>query len=135
MRKSKKLLKKTFQAEKTSLSRKISDHLKIFARSMKENENFSLKGRTLMGGWLSTAARIFRRDKNTLRKSFPCKFEDWIYKECSMKKQTIYNYKTLYKLMRLAPKLLNCRVNMTFLLKTTRKPKTNTIEAFYSLRV
>ena len=34
-----------------------------------------------MGGWLSTAARIFRGDKNALGKSLPCKFEDWIYKE------------------------------------------------------
>ena len=37
----------------------ISDRLKTFAKFMKENENFSLKGKTLMGGWLSTAARIF----------------------------------------------------------------------------
>ena len=64
----------------------ISDRLKTFAKSMIENENFSLKGKTLMGGWLSTAARIFRRDKNTLGKSLLGKFEDWIYKECSMKK-------------------------------------------------
>ena len=32
-------------------------------------------------------------------------------------KQTIYNYKNLYKLMRLAPKLLNCKVNKTFFVK------------------
>ena len=84
---------------------------------MKENENFSLKGKTLMSGWLLTAAIIFRRDKNTLGKRLPGKFENWIYKECSMKKQTIYNYKNLYKFMRLAPQLLNCRVNMTFFVK------------------
>ena len=48
----------------------ISDRLKTLSKSMKENENFSLKGNTLMGGWLRTAARIFRRDKNTLGKSF-----------------------------------------------------------------
>ena len=95
----------------------ISDRLKTFAKSMKENENFSLKCKTLMGGWLLTAARIFRRDKNMLGKSLPGKFEDWIYKECSMRKQTTYNYKNLYKLMRLAPKLLNCRVNMIFFVK------------------
>ena len=35
----------------------------------------------------------------------------------SARKQIIYNYKNLYKLMRLAPKLLNCRVNMTFFVK------------------
>ena len=37
---------------------------------MKENENFSLKGKNLMDGWLSTAAGIFKRGKNTLGKSF-----------------------------------------------------------------
>ena len=52
-----------------------------------------------------------------LGKRLPGKFEDWIYEECIMKKQTIYNYKNLYKVMRLAPKLLNCRVNMTFFVK------------------
>ena len=46
----------------------ISDRLKNFAKSMKENENFSLKGKTLMGGRLLKAARIFRCDKNTLGK-------------------------------------------------------------------
>ena len=48
---------------------------------MKENENFSLKNKTLMGSWLIKVARIFRRDKITLRKSLPGKFKDWIYKE------------------------------------------------------
>ena len=90
----------------------ISDRLKTFAKSMKENKNFSLKSKTLMGGWLSTTARIFRHDKNTVGKGLPGKFDDWIYKECSMKKQTTYNYKNLYKLMKLVLKLLNCRVNM-----------------------
>ena len=33
------------------------------------------------------------------------------------KTQTIYDYKNLFKPMRLAPKLLNCRVNMTFFIK------------------
>ena len=34
-----------------------------------------------------------------------------------MKKQTIYNYKNMYKLMIIAPKLFNCRVNMTYFVK------------------
>ena len=80
----------------------------------------SLKNKVLMGGWISTAARAFRRNKNTLGENLPSRFEDGMYRECGLKKQTIYNYKNLYKLMRLAPKLLNRRVNMTFLLKTTR---------------
>ena len=33
--------------------------------------------KTLTGGWISTAARVFRRDKN-----LPGRFEDWMYKEC-----------------------------------------------------
>ena len=37
-------------------------------------------------------------------------------------KKTIYNYKNLYKLMRLAPKLLNCRVNMTYFAKNHEIP-------------
>ena len=49
--------------------------------------------------------------------NLPGRFEDWMYRECGIKKQTIYNYKNLYKLMRLAPKLLNCRVNMTYFVK------------------
>ena len=49
--------------------------------------------------------------------NLPGRFEDWMYRECGIKKQTICNYKNLYKLMRLAPKLLNFRVNMTYFVK------------------
>ena len=96
----------------------IPDYLKIFLKSIKENENMSLKNKVLMGGWISTAARVFRRDKNILGENLPGRFEDWMYRECGIKKQPIYNYKNLYKLMRLALKLLNCRVNMTFFAKS-----------------
>ena len=65
-------------------------------------------------------AKVSRREKNMRGWNLPDRFEDWMYKNCSMKKQTIYNYKNLYKLMRIAPKLMNCRVNMTYLYKTTR---------------
>ena len=89
----------------------ISNYLKTFTKSIKEGESISLKNKVLMGGWLSTVARVFRRDKNMRGENLPGRFEDWMYRECRIKKQTIYNYKNLYKLMRLAPK---------FLLKTTR---------------
>ena len=46
----------------------------------------------------------------------PGRFEDWMYKECEMKKQTTYNYKNLYKFMKIAPKPTNCRVNMKYFL-------------------
>ena len=38
---------------------------------MKENENMSLKNKTLMGGWVSTAAKVFRRDENILGENLP----------------------------------------------------------------
>ena len=50
-------------------------------------------------------------------KNLPNLFEDWMLRECGMKKQTIYNYKNLYKLMIIAPTLFNCRVNMTYFVK------------------
>ena len=36
----------------------------------------SLKNKVLLGGWISTAAKIFRRDKNVRGKNLPCRFED-----------------------------------------------------------
>ena len=77
----------------------------------------SLKDKILMGGWISTAAKVFRRDKNMRGENLPGRFENQMYRECGIKKQTIYNYKNLYKLMRLTLKLLNCKVNMTFFVK------------------
>ena len=73
----------------------ISAYLKIFSKSIKENENMSLKNKALMGGWISTAAKVFRRDKNMCGENLPGQFEDWMYIECGTKKQTIYNYKNL----------------------------------------
>ena len=52
----------------------------------------------MFGAWLSTAAKVFRRDKMR-GKNLPNRFEDWILRECGIKKQTIFNYKNLYKLM------------------------------------
>ena len=39
-----------------------------------------------MGGWVSTAAKVFRRDKNTLGEILSGLFEDWMYRECGIKK-------------------------------------------------
>ena len=46
----------------------------------------SLKNKVLMGDWISTAARVFRRDKNMLGENLPGPFEDWMYRECAIKK-------------------------------------------------
>ena len=79
-----------------------------------KSENMSLKNKALSGSWISAAAKVFRREKNIHGENLPGRFEDWMYKECNMKKQTIYNYKNIYKLMRIVPKLMTCRVNMTY---------------------
>ena len=73
----------------------------------------TLKNNVLLWGWVLTAAKVIRRKKNR-GKNLPGRFEDWMESECCMKKQTIYNYKNVYNLMRIAPKPINYRVNMTY---------------------
>ena len=46
--------------------------------------------------------QVFRCDKNMPGKNL---------------QQSIYNYKNLFKLMGITPKVLNCRVNMTYFVK------------------
>ena len=95
----------------------ISDSLKTLLKSIKESENMSFKNKVLLGGW-TTAAKVLRRDKNVHGKNLLGRFEDSMYNECGIKKQTTFNYKNLYKLMRSAPKLKNYRVNMTHFVKS-----------------
>ena len=64
----------------------ISDYSKTSSKSIKENENMSLKNKTLMGGWILIAAKVFRRDKNMRGENLSGRFEDWIYRECGIKK-------------------------------------------------
>ena len=90
----------------------ISKELKAISKSMKENENMSLKNKYLFGGWLSVAGKAYRRDKFIKGKNLPQR-----YIECRIKKQTTYNYRNLYELMRVGPKLLNSQVNMTYFVK------------------
>ena len=95
----------------------ITDYLKTFSKCIKEDENMNLKNKVLFGGWISTAWKAYRQEKFMGEKNLPRRFEDRIYRECGIKKQTTYNYKNLYKLMSVAAKLLNCRVNMTYFVK------------------
>ena len=62
----------------------MSDYLKTFSKSVIEDENITLKNKVLLGGWLSTAAKVFRRDKMH-GKNLPNRFEDWMLKECGIK--------------------------------------------------
>ena len=95
----------------------MSDHLKAFSKSVTEFENITLTNKVLLGGWILTASKVFRRNKNVHGKNLPGRFENCVLKECKIKKQSIYKFKNLYKLMWIAPKLLNCQFNMTYFVK------------------
>ena len=58
-----------------------------------------------------------KHDKLIKMRNLLQRFDDWMHRECGIKKQRAYNYKNLYELMSVAPKLLNCRVNMTYFVK------------------
>ena len=77
----------------------------------------SLRNKALFDGWISVARMVYKRDKFTERKSLPQRFDDSMYEQFEIKKQRIYDYISLYELMSVAPKFLNCRVNMTYFVK------------------
>ena len=74
----------------------------------------SLKNKTLFGEWLLLASKTFRRNKFIKGKNLLHRFNDWIYREREIKKQTIYNYRNHFKLMSVAPKLLGFQVNIPY---------------------
>ena len=80
----------------------------------------SLKNKALLDGWILTAAKVFIKQRNIRGENLLDRFEEWMYKNCGMKKQTIYNYRNLQELMRTALKIMNCRVNM---MHFVRKPE------------
>ena len=53
----------------------------------------SFKNKVLLGGWISTGAKIFRRDKNMRGKKLPGRFADWMYRECGIKNKHLLIYK------------------------------------------
>ena len=63
----------------------------------------SLKNKALFDGWISIAVKAYRHDKIMREKKLSGKLEDWIYREWRIKKQTIYNYRNLYKLISVTP--------------------------------
>ena len=95
---------------------KISDYLKPFSKSSIKAENMTLKNKVLLGSWIVTASKVFRHDKMQGR-NLPGRYDERMLKECKIKMQPMYNYKNLYKLMRIALKLLNCRFKMTYFVK------------------
>ena len=81
----------------------ITGYLKTFSKSIKEDENMGLKNKTLIGGWILITSKGYRRQ------NLSCRFEDWLYAECRIERQTSYNYRNLYKLMSVTLKLMNCK--------------------------
>ena len=85
--------------------------MKLFSESIKEDENMSLKSKCLFGRWILMASKVYRR------KNLPRWFDDWLYSLCKIKRQVSYNYKNLFKLVSVATKLINRRVNTTYFVK------------------
>ena len=81
-------LKKNYSPHNEDLSfsfEEMSNYLKTYSKSIIEVENMTLKNEVLFAGWPSTAAKVFRRDKMR-GKNLPSRFEDWILRECGIKK-------------------------------------------------
>ena len=51
----------------------ITSYLKTFSKSIKEDENTGLKNKTLTGGWVLIASKVYRCQ------NLSCQFEDWLY--------------------------------------------------------
>ena len=91
--------------------KEITNYLKTFSESIKKDEDMSLKNKYLFGGWILMASKVYRRNNSTYS------FKDWLQSLCKIKKQVSYNYRNLFKLVSVAPKLINCRVNTTYFVK------------------
>ena len=61
-------------------------------------------------------SKLYRKD------NLPYRIEDWLYHLCKVKRQASYNYRNLFKLMSVAPKLINCKINATCFVKNHEIP-------------
>ena len=50
----------------------VTGNLRTFSKSIKENENMSLKNKSLIGGWLIMASKVYRHQ------NLSCRFKDWL---------------------------------------------------------
>ena len=103
--------------EEVSSFEGIQEELKIISKHIKDGENMSLRNKALFGGWIVVARMVYKRDKLIEGNNLPRRFDYWMDKEFMIKKQTIYDYIHLYELISIAPKLLNCQVNMSYFVK------------------
>ena len=56
-------------------------------------------------------SKLYRKENLSYR------FEDWLNHLCKVKRQSSCNYRNLFKLMSAAPKLINCIINATYVVK------------------
>ena len=63
----------------------MSNRLKTYSKPITDVENTTLKNKVLFGGWVSTAFKVYRRDKMR-GKTLPNRFENWIQREFGTKK-------------------------------------------------
>ena len=89
----------------------MTNRLKTFSKCIKDDENISLKNKCLFGGWILMASKLYRNE------NLPHTFEDWLYHLWKVKRQASYNYRNLFKLMSVASKLINCKINATHFVK------------------
>ena len=75
-----------------------------------KNEN--MKKMKIFGGWILMASKVYRKENLSYW------FEDWLYRLSKIKRQAIYNYRNLFKLMSAAPELINCKINAAHLVKS-----------------
>ena len=85
--------------------KETSDYLKAFSKSVIEIENITLKNKVLLGDGYQQRLKCLDAIK-CVEKNLPNRFEEWMLREYGIKKHTIYNYKNLYKLMIIAPKVI-----------------------------
>ena len=94
----------------------MSDYLKTFSKSVIEVEKMTLKNKVLLGGGFQQQRKCLDAIK-CVEKICLIDLKIGCLESVESKKQTMLNYKNLYKLMIIAPKLFNCRVNMTDFVK------------------
>ena len=114
------LIQDFLSIEEVSFFEGIQEELRIVLKRVKDGENMSLRNKSLFGSWIAVAKRVYKHDKFVKGVGLPQRFHYWMDKEFMIKKQTIYDYTRLYKLMSIALKLLNCQVSMSYFVKCSQ---------------
>ena len=97
--------------------KEIEQKLKDIASYVNNIENFSLKNGYLFGRWLCLAFELYKREKYVFKNvELPQTFEKWIVRDFNISKTRSCLYRKLVGLIDTAPKLVHCRVSISFLM-------------------